>query len=329
MTSDRSTMAEQAAVWLVRLEGDAVREGDWLAFEAWLAASPAHRAAYDRAEAHWSDLDDQRAVVAAALATTAASVIPGHRRRREIRFGRHGTAWIATSSIAAVAAAAAVFVVLNPPAKPDLTFTTAPGEQRTIALEDGSTITMNGGSTLVVRYSRRRRLVKVGEAEAAFDVAHAPDRPFVVDVGANEVTVVGTAFNIRRNASSTRVTVKRGVVQVADNRTATAPVRLTVGQSLSQNDNQASPVVMQVQPDTAFGWTTRRIAYTDQPLGVVAEDISRAFNMPVRVDAGAQDLTFTGVLALDDESEVLRRLGLFLPISFQRAGDHFELSRRR
>ena len=38
-------VAEQAATWFARLQGEDADGGDWLAFETWLAV-PAHASAY-------------------------------------------------------------------------------------------------------------------------------------------------------------------------------------------------------------------------------------------------------------------------------------------
>ncbi|WP_293901664.1 DUF4880 domain-containing protein [Phenylobacterium sp.] len=48
---------DQAVAWHVRLASDAAEDAHWLAFEAWLARSAAHRAAYDAVEAVWQALD--------------------------------------------------------------------------------------------------------------------------------------------------------------------------------------------------------------------------------------------------------------------------------
>src|SRR5690349_8033851 len=51
------TVRDRALAWHVRLSSDAADGDDWLAFEAWLAQSPEHLAAYEAVEQVWSDLD--------------------------------------------------------------------------------------------------------------------------------------------------------------------------------------------------------------------------------------------------------------------------------
>ncbi|MGZ3376553.1 MAG: FecR/PupR family sigma factor regulator, partial [Phenylobacterium sp.] len=54
---DDGRIAEEAARWFAHLQGDAATGGDWLAFERWLQASPAHGRAYEDLESLWVDLD--------------------------------------------------------------------------------------------------------------------------------------------------------------------------------------------------------------------------------------------------------------------------------
>ncbi|HEX7945362.1 MAG TPA: DUF4880 domain-containing protein [Phenylobacterium sp.] len=50
--------ADAAAQWFARLQDEAATHEDWLAFEQWLAASPAHASAYEKLERIWVDLDE-------------------------------------------------------------------------------------------------------------------------------------------------------------------------------------------------------------------------------------------------------------------------------
>src|SRR5512140_2307296 len=56
-TSGDGHVAEEAASWFARLQGEAATGDDWLAFERWLQTSPAHAEAYERLEGLWIDLD--------------------------------------------------------------------------------------------------------------------------------------------------------------------------------------------------------------------------------------------------------------------------------
>jgi transmembrane sensor len=197
-----------------------------------------------------------------------------------------------------------------------------------VILKDGTRIAMNGRSRLTVQYTEDVRRVSMDQAQAAFDVAHDLDRPFLIDVGESQVRVLGTAFDVRRDETTTRVSVSRGIVQVSDLQAPSRAVRLSVGQSVTRDDATDRAVVSAVVPGQADGWRRGRLTYQDRPLGEVATDLGRAFETPVVVAPGAASLRFTGVLELDDESRVITRLEAFLPVTATRANGRITLDRR-
>ena len=86
------------------------------------------------------------------------------------------------------------------------------GEQQTLTLEDGSVITLNTGSQLMVDYSERNRRILLERGEAHFQVREEAGRPFTVDLGAQSVTAVATAFNIRKDPERYEVAVFEGAI---------------------------------------------------------------------------------------------------------------------
>lgn len=323
MTARRThdpSVIDQASAWVVRLGGEDVSDADYAAFEAWIDLSPDHRAAFEEAEGLWAALDQDRVALDAALTRSAPRIAPTVRPgvNRRWLWGAGGVA------VAAVVCAALIGPALM---SRSVTYVTAPGEQRTITLSDGSTLVMNGGSTLSVRMLGDERLVEMADAEAAFDVAHDADRPFRVSVGESRVEVLGTAFDIRRDAATTRVNVTRGIVRVSDLADATRSVRLTMGQSMTRPDATGELRVAPGSTDLA-GWRTGQLIYDDRPLSEVVADLNRAYATPTRAIDGAADLRFTGVLALDGQDETLRRLESFLPVAVARREGVIELRPR-
>ena len=82
-------------------------------------------------------------------------------------------------------------------------------------LEDGSTVELNRGAVVTVRYSAGERRVTLERGEALFTVTTNPDRPFIVRAGGVDVRAIGTAFNVRLDASEVEVLVTEGRVAVA------------------------------------------------------------------------------------------------------------------
>jgi len=326
----REGAAAQAAAWFVRLHSEDATGDDWLAFEAWLQ-TPRHAAAYEWLERLWLALDDDAPAIARALDAPAyAPRRPISARRPERGITRR--AWLAAGGALAATVAAGVFGVANwpAPADPGQTYRTAAGEVRDILLADGTRIKLNGASSLTVRLGRDLRRVEMADAEAVFDVAHDPRRPFVISVGDREVRVVGTQFNLRRHASATWLTVRRGLVEVRPRGLpAAAPARVAVGQQFVHRDGEPHAVITAVEPAGAFAWTEGRLVYQDAPLSEVAADLSRRFVRPVRTaDAATAQLRFTGVLVIDDEKDVLRRLAAYAPVAVRSTASEIVLRRR-
>jgi transmembrane sensor len=163
----------------------------------------------------------------------------------------------------------------------------------------------------------------MADAEAVFDVAHDPDRPFLIRVGDQEVRVVGTQFNLRRRDGRVVLTVRRGVVEVRPlGRADAAPTRVTVGQQLVHVEGAPGSLVRAADAEEAFGWTSGRLVFRDAPLSEVAADLQRRYARPVRVaDAETAQIRLSGVLTLDDEASVLRRLSAFAPVDARRTSD--------
>lgn len=331
MPSHRSSMTtrrthpqpviDQASAWVVRLGGDDVSDADYEALEAWLSLSPDHRPAFDEAQGLWAALNEDRAALDAALTRSAPRITAATPRSGMSRRWLWGAGGVAIAAVACVALIGPALMSRT------TTYVTAPGEQRTVELSDGSTIVMNGASRLSVRMSDGERLVEMAEAEAAFDIAHDADRPFRVTVGESRIEVLGTAFDVRRDATSTRVSVTRGVVRVSDLANAAHNVRLTLGQSVTRPDATGELDIVSGSTETA-GWRTGQLVYDDQPLSVVIADLNRAYPIPIHAVGGAGEMRFTGVLSLDGQNETLRRLESFLPVIVARRGDVIEIRPR-
>lgn len=317
--------AEQAAGWFARLRDEEATGDDWLAFEQWLAASRDHVAAYERLEELWVDLDDMAGGVMATLDTPVS--LAAHRAAR-VRPGLSRRSWLAAG--AGLAASVAIGVGVTNWATPTETYVTTAGQVRKVVLADGSRVWLNAGSRMEVRFARRARRVEMADGEAVFEVAHDPQRPFLIDTGDREVRVVGTAFNLRQRGDIFALTVRRGVVEVRPSGVPDArPARVTAGQRLIHTKGSGRSVQALANSDDAFAWTLGQLAYSDATLQDVADDLSRSLGTPVRVaDTATGRIRFTGVLMLDDREAVLRHLEAFAPVRAERGPQGIVLRRR-
>jgi transmembrane sensor len=256
----------QANEWIVRLRDEAARPADFAAFEAWLAADLDHRAAYAHA---------QRTVTR--IRRLGGSLSDHVETRLMVQRGR-------IRSVAGLAAAAllAVGLFFGPGAFGPPAYDSAIGEQRVIALNDGSRIELNTNTKLVVRYSKDERRIELVHGEALFDVAHDAARPFIVEADGRSVRAVGTKFTVRADRGALSVLVVEGVVAVsppaasASDQLAPPPPYLKAGQRLDlAGGRPALAAVPAAEIERNLSWRTGWLEFNGQPLSLAASEVAR------------------------------------------------------
>jgi transmembrane sensor len=273
-----------AEEWAVRLRQKALGDEERAAFDAWVA-DPDHRADLEKC------LGMSVMVSALRANPQIAPDLIARARRLRGKGGslRHRVLWPA----AALAAGAAIVVIgtlrLAPPAEPvpQREVVTVRGEQRSLALEDGSVMQVNTDSAVSYAFSATERRVELQRGEAFFDVKRDPSRPFIVKAGASEVQVVGTQFSVRRAADRTDVVVTEGRVNVVPNAGFLASlmpkVELTPGHRLRlARDNQLK--VSAVDAAQATAWRTGSIAFDNTSLEEVVAEVNRYASTQVVVE---------------------------------------------
>lgn len=313
--ADEESRREAAADWVVRLQAGDLGEADALAFDAWLQAAPANARAYDQALAVWTAYGRNAGRIAEALA----------QRREPISRRR---AWFAAGAMAAAAAGAMVLLPQFQSPRTEV-YATGVGQHRTLTLADGSTLAMNAATRLSVTLRRDRRDVTLEQGEVIFDVAHDAGRPFEIAAGDRTVRVVGTQFDVRRRGGELSVTVARGAVEVRPSEGAAGRTyRLRPDQRLDHHEGAPHVEVAAVDAQEVLGWRSGRLVYREQPLRDVVADLNHQFPTQIRVEDPELAATpISGVLVLDDQDAVIRRLALLVPISAVRSDTGLVLRR--
>jgi transmembrane sensor len=171
----------------------------------------------------------------------------------------------------------------------------------------------------------------MASAEAVFDVAKDPARPFFIEAGDREIRVVGTEFNVLHQGGDVKVTVRRGVVEVRPKGAPAAQplARLTKGQALVHREGQGDDTVAVADPDAAMAWTTGRLVFQGERLSEVAATLARYGGRPIEVAPDARDMRVTASLNIGSEDAMVRSLSEFLPVQVERRTDSLRLSLRR
>ncbi|MVN77554.1 DUF4974 domain-containing protein [Hymenobacter sp. HMF4947] len=216
---------------------------------------------------------------------------------------------------------------------PLTTVATANREQRTVLLPDGSTVQLNGHSTL--RYAadlaqQDTREVWM-EGEGCFSVKHLPDhRRFVVHTSAGfNVEVLGTTFTVYRRHAQARVVLLTGKVRVdfADPARSDQVV-LEPGELLETHDAQPQLIEHKAVDAALYAaWTENRLAFNETSLAEVATRLSDTYGVTVTLDTPAlAQYKVTGTFPIGDLEAMLQFLEKSFPLTIQRQPNHFVIS---
>ena len=291
-----------AALWAARLEGGTLDAADRNALDAWLAASPAHRAALSLYCQFSADLEVQLpALVAAGRVALPA---PAPRRSWSLK--------LITSSAFAAVAAIALAVVLTRPAAPEA-HATAGAQRQTITLADGTRIELNARTQLTVALGSAERRVRLASGEAFFQVAKDASRPFHVETPAGTVRVTGTAFNVLAESASTLdVTVLEGSVAVspassnagpmAPSPSPLAPYALTASDHLSLRPGSGVIVNKLSAANLAntLAWRQGAVVFDDVPLAAALARFAHYHDRRITASPDVADLRISARFELDD-----------------------------
>lgn len=168
-------------------------------------------------------------------------------------------------------------------------FSTGKGETKVLALQDGSVVTLNTVSEILVHYSDTLRSVELIRGEALFDVAKHKSRSFVVTAGRTNVRAVGTSFTVRRmDATPVQILVREGVVEVFEPAAGTQPVRIsanTLAQAPQGGEGviTASPVPA-AQMHRQLAWQSGQLAFEGETLAQAVAEFARYSDTRIVID---------------------------------------------
>lgn len=361
---------QEACEWLIEFRTESADAQSRERLDAWLRKSPEHVRAYLEVSAIWEDAelhDAQRAVNAEAHIVRAraednvVSLIPQNPvPSKELGGSQQSSlqaeptlpddrpaAWSRFRGIL-IGAAASLFlgavgawIYLTPD-----TYATAIGEQRSVALSDGSIIELDAHSRVRVRLTKSQRQVDLLEGQALFQVAHDSARPFLVRSANALIRAVGTEFDVYRKNRGTTITVLKGRVAVQNQesslfgegdsmsdatiREKSAPqanldstqsgspeqvavhgpgvVLLAAGEQVTVLPGAVSQPV-HVDMAATQAWRQRRLVFDSTPLHDVVDEFNRYNSRKLFIDdSTVQKLEIIGVFSSTDPSSLIRFL---------------------
>ncbi len=298
-----------AAAWRAHFAETGLHTSD--AFDAWLAADPENRAAWQAIESSWDAFgqgaSELELMAAKRAARDALSSWRLHHPRTVLRPWKIAVA--ATFVIGAVFGGVLFWQQIPTDYK------TAFNERRTVVLADGSQIMLDSGTELRVRDGARVRDLELVRGQARFKIVHDLAKPLTVRAGQEKIIDIGTDFNIDRPGQTVVVTLIEGSVAVADGKANAAPLEMHAGEQLSVSPSHR-PVVTHVDVARAIAWQSGELMFDNEPLSSVVQCINRYSAKPVVIaDAKAGAVRVSGVFRAGDTQSFLRMVTSYLPLS--------------
>jgi len=332
---------EEAEAWFSRLLAD--DRSDRESFERWLHAAPAHAVAWEKTQALWERMgtfvqdeslsDYAREALEPDVETgcdhLAADdrVVPMFPRRQRPARRCFGFAHAAAAAAVVVAIVAAAVVFGLQASSPQLYATGDHGSE--ISLADGSHVHLDIHTRLQARLGWWHRDVSLLQGRAVFDVVH-DGRPFVVQVGEDHITVLGTRFQVDRRPDSDDVvvTLMRGsvAVELAKNN---AQVQLQPGQQMSWQAGTGQWSRRDIDTTVATSWTRGFLVFNATPLAQAITEINRYSARKLQLaDPLLGNLQLSGSFRLGDAAETANALPYVLPVTVHDEGKEIIVAHR-
>lgn len=301
--SERLRASREATDWLILLQEAPQDPETRRRFEAWLNASPVH-------EASWAATQRTASAIAAARPVRRTSVDAcqsGYRPSVGQAVARPRRCWRLP---AAAAACLAILFAFGAALYRQADYVTGTAESRVVDLADGSRVSLAPDSAIAIDFGPDTRRVRLLAGEAFFQVARDPGRSFRVEVRELAAIVLGTAFNVRREADGASVALAEGLLRVVHE-----TARPAVSETLTPGDvvrvSSSGAIVRDERAlDTIAAWRAGRLIARDETVEAVVDRLRRHYRGVIFLtDRDLAGRSVTGIYNLADPVVALRAIG--------------------
>ena len=163
------------------------------------------------------------------------------------------------------------------------------------------------------------------EGEAYFEVAKDEEKPFVVKLNKQDITVLGTTFNVQayKDESYSIVTLLSGRVMLdAFNELgeSTSRMFLKPNQRALSDNKSGSVSLCDVNASFANAWVNGEYKFKDEPLLFICKRLENYYNVQIHLnDPRLEQIRYTGTFSLEqDIMDVFRIIDYEKQFAFKR-----------
>lgn len=157
-----------------------------------------------------------------------------------------------------------------------------------LVLPDGSTVWLNSNSSLKypTAFEKDQRKIYLAQGEIFLNVTNNDNKPFVVNMGAENIEVLGTQFNVKHYEEDGEkiITLKEGSISIAGNFIGEKnrnKVILSPNQQAVINESGNTLEIKGVDASIYSAWVDNVFRYENERLEVILNDLARHYNLRV------------------------------------------------
>lgn len=210
------------------------------------------------------------------------------------------------------------------------------GRPNTLILSDGSKVILNASSVFKypAAFDSDGREVYL-EGEAYFEVMHDPQKPFVVKLRKQHITVLGTTFNIeayndRRYTLTTLLTGSIRLEAFNDEGEAMSQMLLSPNQQALSDNRTGSVSLRNLDASLTSAWTRNEYKFKNEPLELIFRKLERRYGVRIFLENDSlKQIRYTGTFSYDqDILDVLNIVNYEKQFVFKRTGKNIFISKR-
>lgn len=203
---------------------------------------------------------------------------------------------------------------------------TSKGEKSYLQLPDGTRVWLNSCTTLeyAENYGHSNRSIYL-DGEAYFEVSKNSEKPFVVKLKKQEITVLGTIFNVQAygHESYSEVTLLTGrILLEAFNERGESMSRMYLkpDQKALSDNSTGSVSLQEVNASLSNAWINGEYKFKDEPLASIVKRLENYYNVNIHLDdKRLEKIRYTGTFSLDqDILDVFRIIDYEKQFTFKR-----------
>lgn len=193
------------------------------------------------------------------------------------------------------------------------------GSRTVIHLSDGTEVHLNYGSKLKypqVFTGDTRKVELIGEGY--FEVAHNPEKPFIVKAGDLNIKALGTDFNVYAYPVEKYIetTLVNGKVELKQNKENKTLGIMVPGQHIKYNKEDKTTYSTIGEVNKYVAWKDGKLIFDDTPITEVANKLSKIFNVEIEVRDNIKNYNYTVTIIDEPLFQILDLMTMAAPVKY-------------